>query len=157
MTRRLLLPCALAVLALAACGEDEPAPAAKVDPVADAPAASAPESGAQAAAAEAAPAAAARRAQAISTFPARNMPVTMAHDEIGVQPAKNIQDAFNTANIAMDRFCEQTGMNRAEFYIKDTTQAADKWTVTFFGAPEGEAMYVTMYVFPDGRYEIIRN
>lgn len=157
MKRTLLLPCALALFALAACGDDEPVAAAKIDPVADAPTAAVPADSPAVAVTQEEPEAAARRAQVISTFPKRNMPVTIASDEIGVQPAKNIQDAFNTANIAMDRYCEQSGMERTTFYIKDTNEAPDRWTVTFFGAPSGEAMYVTMYVYPDGRYEVVRN
>lgn len=154
MTPKLLLPIALAVLALAACGEDEPAPAAET--VVEAPADSPPPDAAPPVDAAPESEAAALHAEETKNFPKPGTTVTMAHDEIGVKPAKNIQEAYNTANVAFDRYCEQTGMDRASFYIKDATEAPDRWTVTFFGAPSGVAMYVTMYVFPDGRYEIVR-
>jgi hypothetical protein len=137
---KLLLPMLLAALALAACGNDEPAaPAPEATP---APEAVAPE-------ATPAPQAAA---------PAEPAPkvVTMNMDEIGVQPAKNIQDAFNSANLAMDRYCEQEGLERKTFYIKGTDGLQDRWRVTFFGAPGNVAMYVYVDVYPDGRFEIVR-
>jgi hypothetical protein len=142
MKNAILVPMLLATLALAACGDDEKpaAPVAEAEAVADAPA----------------------PAPSAATLPLREPPpptpklATINHEQIGVQPAKNIQDAFNTANVAMDRYCEQEGLERTTFYVKGTDQLPDRWRVTFFGAPGGQAMYVYVDVFPDGRYEFQR-
>ena len=140
---KLLLPMLLAGLGLAACGGDEPAaPAAEATTEAAAPVA------------EATPAA----PPVATPEPPPPPPKTavLNNEQIGVEPAKNIQDAFNTANKAMDLYCEQEGLERTTFYIKATDQLPDRWRVTFFGAPGGVAMYVYVDVFPDGRYEFQR-
>ena len=72
------------------------------------------------------------------------------------RPRRCSQDAYNTANKAMDLYCEQEGLERTTFYIKATDQLPDRWRVTFFGAPGGVAMYVYVDVMPDGRYEFQR-
>lgn len=137
---KLLLPTMLAALALAACGNDEPAapaPEPTPTPVAPEPTPTpTPESDPE--------------AQPIPQV------TTLNNEQIGVQPAKNIQDAFNTANKAMDYYCQQEGMDRATFYIKETNQLPDKWRVTFFGNPGNVPMYIYVNVFPDGRYEFER-
>lgn len=134
-----LLPILLAALALSACGGDEPAPA--------------PDE-----ATTEAPVAAETPAPVATPEPPPPPPktATLNNEQIGVQPAKNIQDAFNTANKAMDLYCEQEGLERTTFYVKGTDQLPDRWRVTFFGAPGGVAMYVYVDVFPDGRFEFQR-
>ena len=135
---KLLLPTLLAALALAACGNDKPAaPAPEPTPTPAAPEPTpTPEADPE--------------AQPIPQV------TTLNNEQIGVQPAKNIQDAFNTANKAMDYYCQQEGMDRATFYIKETNQLPDKWRVTFFGNPGNVPMYIYVNVFPDGRYEFER-
>ena len=136
---KLLLPILLATLVLNACGGDEPAPPAEATP-------------------EAAPVAEATPAPVATPEPTPPPPktATINNEQIGVEPAKNIQDAFNTANKAMDLYCQQEDMDRSTFYIKGTDQLPDRWRVTFFGAPGGVAMYVYVDVWPDGRYEFQR-
>ncbi|HET7844307.1 MAG TPA: hypothetical protein VFL14_09170 [Xanthomonadales bacterium] len=136
-----LLPILLAAsaLALAACGGDEPTPAPD-------------EATTEAPVAEATP------APVATPEPPPPPPklATINNEQIGVEPPKNIQDAYNTANKAMDLYCEQEGLERTTFYIKATDQLPDRWRVTFFGAPGGVAMYVYVDVMPDGRYEFQR-
>lgn len=141
MKNAILVPMLLATLALAACGDEEKpaAPVAEEPAVADEPA---PREQVAAPVTEAPP-------------PTPKL-ATINNEQIGVTPAKNIQDAFNTANVAMDRYCEQEGLERTTFYVKGTDQLPDRWRVTFFGAPGGQAMYVYVDVFPDGRYEFQR-
>lgn len=137
--KKLLLPMLLAALALAGCGGEEPAPA--------------PE-----ATSDAAPVAEATPTPAATPEPPPPPPKTAVinNEQIGVEPPKNIQDAFNTANKAMDLYCQNEGMDRSTFYIKATDQLPDRWRVTFFGAPGGVAMYVYVDVWPDGRFEFQR-
>ena len=132
-----LLPILLAAsaLALAACGGDEPTPAPDEAPVVEA-----------------------TPAPVATPEPPPPPPklATINNEQIGVEPPKNIQDAYNTANKAMDLYCQQEGLERTTFYIKATDQLPDRWRVTFFGAPGGVAMYVYVDVLPDGRYEFQR-
>ena len=142
MKNAILVPMLLATLALAACGDEEKpaAPVEEEEVVAEAPA----------------PKETPRVPVNGDTPSPPPKLATINNEQIGTEPPTNIQEAFNTANVAMDRYCEQEGLERTTFYVKGTDQLPDRWRVTFFGAPGGQAMYVYVDVFPDGRYEFQR-
>jgi len=132
---------ALAVLALVACGSEEPPPA---------PAAEETEDFAAPVAEEPAP------APTPALPPPPPAPVVIPPDAIGGTPVANIQDAFERGNAGMQKYCVDQGIPCESFYVKDTIQEGEGWVLQFFGNPHNQGMYVNVRVFPDGRAEVER-
>jgi hypothetical protein len=135
-------------VALSACGEDEPAPeTVEIDEPVAAEAAPHTEpvvTSAQRAAAVGAPV---HVAQNEATIPA---------DVVGMAPPKNIQDAYVLANRVMDEYCNDRGLPRELFYVKESAMEGKNYKILFFGSPNGEGQYVSVMVRPDGVSEILK-
>lgn len=141
---------------LAACGgETPPAPtSAKSEPPA-APAEPAP-APAPAPAPVASPTPAAPSGEQES-FATKQASAAIPADAIGGSPVTNMQEAWVRGNDALKKYSEDNGWDFSTFFTKEEpVQTGGYWTMQFFGEGAGQAMYIGVRVFPDGRAEIVR-
>jgi hypothetical protein len=133
LSLRLLLPLT-AVALLAACGEeDAPAPKQTVKREA-------------------------KRQQEPAAAPApvaQETHVVMPEDT-GVQPPKDGFSAYDVGQAALEQWCREKQFDCAEFGRKDMIQEGDHWVTQYFGAPNGQGMYVSVRIYQDGRAEVVR-
>jgi hypothetical protein len=156
MKIRVLCLTLLAATGLAACGGDTPpAPvASKPEPVAEA--APSPEPAPAPAAPVATPAAAASSGEQES-FATKAATAAIPADAIGGSPVTNMPDAWTRGNEALKKYCADNSIPCDSFFTKESpVETNGYWTMQFFGDPNGQAMYVGVRVFPDGRAEIVR-
>jgi hypothetical protein len=154
----------LATLALAACGGDPPPPAqtASTEPAKAAAPATAAEAPPAAPAIvpspqPVAPADAAAQNQPQESFVTKAASAAIPADAIGGSPVTNQADAWVRGNEALKKYCADTALPCDSFYVKESPQeTAGYYTMQFFGAPNGEGMYIGVRIFPDGRAEVIR-
>jgi hypothetical protein len=148
----------IAASTLVACGgETPPAPATeKPAPIAEAPAAAEQPAAAPAPVATPTPAPAAPAGEQES-FATKAATAAIPADAIGGSPVTNMPDAWVRGNEALKKYCADNGMDCANFFTKEEpVQTGGYWTMQFFGEAKGQAMYVGVRVYPDGRAEVIR-
>jgi hypothetical protein len=152
MNIRIPLLALICAATLAACGGETPqAPAtAKSEPAAEptpAPAAPAP-------VATPAPAPPSGPQESFSTKAAT---AAIPAEAIGGSPVTNMQEAWVRGNEALKKYCADNGMECGSFFTKESpVETGGYWTMQFFGEANGEAMYVGVRVYTDGRAEVIR-
>jgi hypothetical protein len=141
----------LAALTLVACGNDEPAEPSVEQTDAELLATPSPS---PVAAAEPGAEPDAEPSPTATPEMLQPTPRTITPEEVGNTPVKNVQEAFGAAQKAITRYCELHTMPCETFYIKETISSGDNYQVLFFGAPNGQGMYLTAIVHPDGSTEI---
>lgn len=147
----------IAVAGLAACGgETPPVPAAtKPEPAAEAAPAPAPAPPVAAPAPPPAPAPIQTGEQ--ESFATKQAAAAIPADAIGGSPVTNMPDAWTRGNEALKKYCADAGINCANFFTKESpVETGGYWTMQFFGEIDGQAAYVGVRVFPDGRAEVVR-
>lgn len=152
MKIRLLCLSLLAASGLAACGgETPPAPAAPQPQPVAAPAPPPP------ATAPTAPPPPPASTGAQESFATKQATAAIPADAIGGSPVTNMPDAWTRGNEALKKYCADNGIDCASFFTKESpVETNGYWTMQFFGDPNGQAMYVGVRVYPDGRAEIVR-
>lgn len=77
-------------------------------------------------------------------------------DAIGGSPVTNETDAWFRGDSALRKYCEDHRIPFNEFRVKEKpVKTGDYWTMQYFGAVNGQGIYVGIRVYPDGRAEII--
>jgi hypothetical protein len=86
----------------------------------------------------------------------KDMPLVVMPEDTGVKPPANLINAFDVGQAALQQWCNQKDFACDSFSRKDMTQQGDHWVTQYFGVPNGQAMYVNVHVYPDGRAEVVR-
>ena len=77
-------------------------------------------------------------------------------EAIGGSPVTNDTDAWFRGDAALRKFCEDQKLPFSNFGTKEKpVKTGGYWTMQYFGAVNGQGMYVGIRVYPDGRAEII--
>ena len=128
----------LAAVQLAACGEEEaPAPKQTVERTAKKPEPATP-------------------APAPLPPPVAQETYVVMPEDTGVEPPKNIMSAFDVGQAALEQWCLEQKVSCETFGRKDMQQEGDHWVTSYFGAPNGQGMFVNVRIYTDGRAEVVR-